>query len=368
MAANRRAFGSVRVLPSGRVQARYIGPDGLRHQAPQTFDSRAAAQRWLSLCESDILRGTWVDTEGGAQLLETYAREWLRHRPELAARTVESYDLQLRRHILPVLGRKELRQITPQLVRAWRQGLIDQGVGASSVTKAYRVLRAVMNQAVDDQAILRNPCRIRGAGEERTPERQVLTLDQVNLLAEVIEPRYRLAVLLAVFASLRWGEIIGLQRDDFDLKAATLTVRRAVSEVGGSFALKEPKSQAGRRTVAFPRWLVDEIEAHLDEFCDPGRTAGLFALKSGSWPSRTNFSKAWRRALAKAEVPEGTHFHDLRHTGNHLAASTGASTRELMARMGHSSVRAALIYQHQTAERDRAIADAMEALNPRMSR
>lgn len=58
-------------------------------------------------------------------------------------------------------------------------------------------------------------------------------------------------------------------------------------------------------------------------------------------------------------MPGGTHFHDLRHTGNHLAASTGASTRELMSRMGHSSVRAAMIYQHQTAERDRAIADAM---------
>ncbi|MCX4477023.1 hypothetical protein OOK44_11225 [Streptomyces cellulosae] len=56
------------------------------------------------------------------------------------------------------------------------------------------------------------------------------------------------------------------------------------------------------------------------------------------------------------------HFHDLRHTGNTLAASTGASTRELMARMGHSTARAALIYQHASAERDRLIADAVSGL------
>jgi hypothetical protein len=58
----------------------------------------------------------------------------------------------------------------------------------------------------------------------------------------------------------------------------------------------------------------------------------------------------------------GLRFHDIRHTGNTLAAATGASTRELMARMGHSSARAALIYQHATLERDEAIAAGMGKL------
>jgi integrase len=52
--------------------------------------------------------------------------------------------------------------------------------------------------------------------------------------------------------------------------------------------------------------------------------------------------------------------HDLRHTGNNLAAASGASTRELMHRMGHGTMRAALIYQHATGERDREIADALQ--------
>ena len=58
----------------------------------------------------------------------------------------------------------------------------------------------------------------------------------------------------------------------------------------------------------------------------------------------------------------GFHFHDLRHTGNHLASLAGASLRELMDRMGHSTTRAALIYLHRTSERDWAIADAMNEL------
>lgn len=58
----------------------------------------------------------------------------------------------------------------------------------------------------------------------------------------------------------------------------------------------------------------------------------------------------------------GVHFHDLRHTGGTLATATGASLKELMARLGHSSTRAALIYQHATRDRDQAIAMALGGL------
>jgi integrase len=74
--------------------------------------------------------------------------------------------------------------------------------------------------------------------------------------------------------------------------------------------------------------------------------------------TRPNFSSTWRDATESAGLT-GIHFHDLRHTGNHIAAATGASLRELMGRMGHSTTRASLIYQHRTAERDRLIASVM---------
>lgn len=85
----RNGFGSIRQLPSGRFQARFIGPDGLRRTAPVTFDSKGAARRWLSMCETDILRGTWTDVEAASERLGAYAAKWIRERHNLAARTVE---------------------------------------------------------------------------------------------------------------------------------------------------------------------------------------------------------------------------------------------------------------------------------------
>jgi integrase len=85
---------------------------------------------------------------------------------------------------------------------------------------------------------------------------------------------------------------------------------------------------------------------------------------------RGNLGRAtsWPATVVKAGLPVGFHFHDLRHTGNQLAANSGATTRELMHRMGHGSMRAALIYQHASTERDRRIAQEMAALVERERR
>lgn len=124
--------------------------------------------------------------------------------------------------------------------------------------------------AVDDGIMARNPCRIRGAAIEKPAERPVLTLEEVGRLAEAIEPRYRLLVLLAAFGSLRWGELLGLRRSDFDLDTATVQVSRAVSEMGSKLSIKEPKTAAGVRRVSLPASLVPAIRQHFDTFAEAG--------------------------------------------------------------------------------------------------
>jgi integrase len=254
-----------------------------------------------------------------------------------------------------------LKDITPAKVRAWRQSLLDKGVGASTVSKAYRFLRAVMNTAADDEVIQRNPCRIKGAGVERPDERPVLTVTEVLRLADSIDPRYRALVLLSVFGSLRWGELMGLRRSDFDLEEGVVRIQRAVSEVGARQVIKTPKTAAGIRTLALPLWMCEELARHFNEYAEPGDGGRVFIGSRGATPLRPNFTKVWARALAAAGLA-GIHVHDMRHTGNHFAAMSGASLRELMGRMGHVSVDAALIYQHRTAERDRLIADSLDAM------
>lgn len=122
-----------------------------------------------------------------------------------------------------------------------------------------------------------------------------------------------------------------------------------------------PKSAAGFRTVAMPEILVDDFRRHLMAFVKAGLEELIFTGEKGAALKRGNWHRSvkWIKTVAKVGLPKGFHFHDLRHTGNNLAAAAGASTRELMHRMGHGSMRAALIYQHATSERDREIADKL---------
>ena len=122
-----------------------------------------------------------------------------------------------------------------------------------------------------------------------------------------------------------------------------------------------PKTEAGRRTVAVPPHVLPELEFHLDSYVGTGPDALLFAGPDGDPVLRMRFYRAWRKATVAVGFP-GVRPHDLRHTGNTLAAATGASTRELMARLGHASPRAALIYQHATEDRDGVLAKAISDL------
>lgn len=225
------------------------------------------------------------------------------------------------------------------------------------MAQAYRLLRAVLNTAVSDELIRRNPCRIKGADRDESAERPIATVGEVYAIAGAIRPWFRALVLLAAFTGLRWGELLALTRRDLDLLAATVKVRASVIETSDGRQLGPTKSDAGRRTVAFPCQLVPELQRHLDAHAECGQRGRVFVGPRGVTPRRTNFNRAWQKAIKAAGV-EGLHFHDLRHTANTLAAPR-SSTQELMRRMGHASTRAAMIYQHATDARDRLIADSI---------
>ncbi|MBB2914821.1 integrase [Streptosporangium becharense] len=331
--------------------------------APETFATKTDAEVWLTRKEAEILDDEWIDPDAGKITLGEYGRAWIEERPNLRPRTVELYGYLLRAHLVSTFGEKALSEIKDPQVRRWRKKLLDAGVSEVTVAKAYRLLKAVLTTAVDDQLIKRNPCRIKGAGQERSPERPVLTVAEVYRLADAIEPRYRALVLLATFGGLRWGELAGLQRRDVDLGAGTVRVERQLMQITGQgLVFTEPKSAAGKRTVVIPDLIVEDLRAHVKDFTQDGDKGLIFAGPDDGPLRNTNFNRrVWAQALRDADLPK-IHFHDLRHTGNTLAANAGASIRELMERMGHSSTRAAMIYQHSTHERQREVARKLDGL------
>ena len=359
----KRRFGRVRQMPSGRWQARYAGPDGIDRPASETFATKRDAEVWLTLKEAEIHNGDWTNPDDGKTALADYARTWIAERPGLRPKTVELYSYLLRKHLAPALGQTTIADLQPGHVRRWRKGLLDNGTSAVTVAKAYRLLKAILNTALDDGVIRRNPCRVKGAGQEKSPERPTLTISQVYALADAIDQRYRALVLLAMFTSLRWGELGGLRRCDIDLAACTVRVTRQLAEVrGGGFAFGPPKSAAGKRVVTIPEVIIPVIQWHLACFAEQGDEGLAFTSPTGKPLHHSNFRRrVWLKALGKAGLPE-IHFHDLRHTGNTLAASAGATLRELMDRMGHDSQRAAMVYLHGSDERQHQIADTLSKL------
>lgn len=278
----RNAWGGVRKLPSGRYQAHYR-VNRVWYTAPTTYRTKRDADIFLAATRADIERGTWINPNAGKITLDDYAKKWRTERPNLRPRTQELYEILLRRHIIPVLGSTELSKLAPGRIRTWHANLVAaEKPGASTVAKAYRLLHAILQTAVQDELILKNPCVLRGAAAERPAERPVATVAQVYALADAIEPQFRAMVLLATFAGLRLGEVRALRRRYLDLLHRKVEVVEQYQQLAdGSLIIGPPKTDAGRRTVAVPEAIVPELEAHLATFAASGKDGLVFTGTHG---------------------------------------------------------------------------------------
>lgn len=343
-----RPFGGVK-KQSGWYQAYYPGPDGKRVHERTRFETYDDARAWLDDLARDRARGDWTDRAAGAQRFDVFATSWLAtHR--IASTTRELYASYLDNHILPTLGLLELRQISPPVVRQWYASL-ESTTGPTARARSYALLRTIMNVAVDDGAIPSNPCRIRGASTVRHKPRPAPNLDEVRRIAARMPKRYRALVILAVASTARFGELVALRRRDLDLDRMTVTVARQWYK--GEY--RETKRPESDRTVYLPATIRGILEAHLRLYVHPSPDALVFTTRNGTPPPTSWINRVLREAATPVGL-EGLTFHSLRHAGGTLAAQTGATTRELMRRMGQSTPRAAMIYQHAADERDALIA------------
>ena len=305
-------------------------------------------------------RGAWLDEGLGRVSFGNYARAWLHDHPRMGPRYRETCERNLRLH-LASLRDVPLRALTPAVVREWYASAMRGSGGRTSIMQSYRFLRAVMNTAVRDGAIGKNPCQIPGAGSDRAKERPIASPAEVAALIEAITPRYRAAVLLAAWCGLRRGEVLGLRHDDVDLAAGAVTVRRnrvELLENNRAAFDADPKTDAGKRTVAIPPHVLPVLAEHMATWAGPDR---IFVGRDGRPMRGDAVRQAFARARHKAGMP-GFRFHDLRHTGQTLAASTGATIRDLMRRLGHASPAASYRYLHAVDGRDAEIAAALSDL------
>lgn len=358
----RESFGMLDKLPSGRIRARYTGPDGARYAAPHTFDGLTDARAWLAARQTEISGGSWTSPEQlaalaaeRAQPLSEYAATWLETRTNsrgdaLKPRTREEYE-RLLAGPLADLASRPLSSITPKRVREWRAAQLATG-RKTQASRAYGLLASIMRTAVVDGLIDSSPCTIVG-GQTTTTGRKVEppTDAELRTIFASIAPEYRALVVLGAVGGLRFGEAVALRARDVTLErddtgalvAARVNIERGIVRTKGGLAVSTPKSAAGVRKVGVFGTDAAVIAEHLH-----GRIgdALLFPAADGvGYLPQPVFWRAWNRARKAAGRPD-LPFHALRHYAGTRYAQTGATPRETMARLGHSSLGAAMRYQH----------------------
>lgn len=383
--STRRGFGRLRQFRSGRWKASYTGPDGLLYEAPSTFAAKVDAEAWLTDRRREIDRELWSppataeqkkvaarQKKAAAETFGEYAKRWLEARTvkgrPLKPRTVEHYQRLLDCYLLPTFGRRAVRDITMADVDRWYgKTLVDRPTMRSH---CYGLLRTILETArTRDKLIDANPCAIRGGGTvARKVKPRPATLIELDAATAAMPPRYRAMVPMAAWCALRLGELTELRRADIELvelgdaTVGIVKVRRGVVRTNDGWIVGEPKSAAGVRDVAIPPHIIPAVEEHLSKYVGAAGSSLLFPATDGvGHLSQSSVQWYWSKARTAAGRPD-LRWHDLRHTGATLAAQTGATLAELMARLGHSSPAAALRYQHAAQGRDQAIAAALSAM------
>lgn len=379
----RNSWGAIRKLPSKRYQASYVGPDAIRHTAPDTFITKTDARDWLAAVRVTVANGTWTPENQEAEayefkdephveinLFEDYALRHIElqtnHNGELLRESTKSVYRRILRTNLKDFLTLELNDITKSKVQEWYASLASTGK-KTAASKAYKLLSAVMRRAVEDDLLAKNPCNIRGAHSATTgKEVSIPTTGEVVEIAKFIKPRYRDFVLLAAYGGFRFSEITELRRKDVQaievngIIQYVISVNRAVTFVDGVYVVAKPKSEKSVRDVPIAPALTPLLNDHLFKNVADDAEALLFPAESGGYLPHYVFIKAWGRALKKAGITrKGLTPHSLRHfagTHYHLA---GATLPELMDWLGDSSIEAVQRYLHVT-NRASTIAGQME--------
>jgi len=369
-----RSWGYVVQLPnkSKRFEASYIGPDRKRHYAPQTFTLKTTAEGWLAneraFIERTTMTGeTWTSPKERAATqvaqsltLADYAKTWIEQR-NVQARTRIGYEASFNNHIEPDLGPIALRSLTSEMIRTWHAGL-----GTDHPTRnahAYGLLHAILATALKDELITRNPCQIeRAMSSNRKREPVILDVNEIAALSDAIGDRWRALVLLSAWCGLRFGEVIELRRHDFGPGCETVTASRAVTHRSGACEIKTTKSGKAR-TVVIPPHIRADIKAHLDAHTKADGEGLLFTpARGGCHLDNKTFADSYLKPALKSIGRETATHHHLRHFAGTMTARVGGSVSETMARLGHSTSRASLMYQAAVDERQAVIAEALSAL------
>jgi integrase len=348
--------------------ARYRGPDHV--ERTRWFSRRTDAERYLAEQEGRKAAGAWTDPDAGRETLGSfYARRIADAEGigEPAPSTLAKYEGVWGLYVGPRLGGYPLAAIRREDVRS----LVDWARRKGSpwqAAEALKLLRMLLNRAVDAEAIGRNPAARIAVPKAKRSKVRVLSPQELANVVEHLPERWRGFVVVGAYSSLRWSELVALRRDDIDVEARTLRVDEKVVEVRGGFAWGPPKTPESLRTVDLPEVAIRPLVEHLLRFPplrdreDPRLEGLVFYGERGALVRRHVFRPVWDRACTAAGL-EGIRPEWLRHTGASLAYAATRDMKAVAERLGHTSTRMMdTVYVEVYADASAKVADAIDRL------
>jgi integrase len=354
--------------------ARYVDPSG--RERSESFDRAADAEAFALTQETGKAAGAWIDPAKGRVWLRVFHATWrAKADGRLAATTLDKLDRAWRLDIEPALGGARLADITRadvlDMVRA-----AERRSSAWQAAEAVKLLRLLLNAAVDAEMIVRNvAARI---PPPQAPAKPVLvhTPEQLHAALEAlrgIEERYVVPVMLDAYSGLRWSELVALKDDDVDAGARRVRVDERLTEVGGSggeWDWGPAKTVASADAVDLPRIVMRPLSKHLLSYPplrdpDDPRLEGLLFHEDRGPLRRQSVGRAWRAACTAAKVP-AIRLGWLRHTGASLAYAATGDLKAVSRRLRHRDTRMVdRIYVRAYEEAGRETADAIDELATR---
>jgi len=206
----------------------------------------------------------------------------------------------------------------------------------ATIHKVAQVFNKPMNAALEDRLISINPVAKLPLPKIEHQEMRFLTSDEVWKVAEAIDPRYRSFVLLAGFAGLRLGELLGLRWSCIDVERRRVRVSETLVDIEAKIHFGPPKTKASLRSVPVPSFVCEELEASATD--DLGGRDLVFRSPDGHPIRPALFRRRfWDPAVARAGLAP-LRIHDLRHTAVSLWIADGAHPKQVAALAGHTSV------------------------------
>jgi len=309
----------------------------------KTFSTQDEAVRWKREQERSMERGEWIDPTLSSISFDQWSGMWLQAKTNISAQTKRGYVARLNAHLLPAFGKNKLTSITNNQIGKWIAAAIAAGSGAVVIKQSHGVLRQILNSAVLDGRLSRNPAIGVPLPRTKAKEKKALTFSKLRGLANECGD-YSSLILFAGTTGLRWGEIAGLQCKDISLLNRTASVTKAYSRgAKGEKSLGDTKTHQNR-TVPFPKELIPGLTTFIE---NRSPDSHLFQMPGEGVLDYNNFmTRIFRPAVARTGMTE-VGFHTLRHTTASLLISQGTPITAVAGILGHASTQMTLdVYGH----------------------